>query len=137
MTSALLALSLVIAAPAPKERAKADPSLVGVWVPESVTVSGKPTAAGTDRWEFRADGTWAMSNKGQPVATGTYTQDPKAAPPTADLVHTANEQMSLCRYRVDGETLTLSVGHDLAARPADLLPGPKVTVWVFKRAKDK
>jgi len=137
MTPVLLTLALAAAAPAPKEKARPDPSPVGEWVPEGVTVGGKPTQAGTDRWQFRADGTWAMYSDGNPVAAGTYTHDPKAAPPAADLVGAANGPADPCRYRVDGDTLTLAVGHDPAARPADLRPGPKVTVWVFKRAKDR
>jgi uncharacterized protein (TIGR03067 family) len=138
MTPTLWLAVLLLAAGAPALKEKAPPpNLVGAWVPESVTVNGNPTAAGTDRWEFRADGTWGMSNEGQPIASGTYTQNPKAAPPNANLVHMANEQTNLCLFRVDGDTLTLSVGHDPAVRPADLQPGTKATVWVFKRVKDR
>jgi uncharacterized protein (TIGR03067 family) len=137
MTPALLTLALVAAAPAPKEKARPDPSPVGAWVPESVTVSGRPTEAGTDRWEFRPDGSWAMSNRGQPAAAGTFTQDPKASPATLDLTDSTNGQTNLCRYQVDGDTLTLSVSHDPANRPANLEPGRKVTVWVFRRVKDQ
>ena len=41
----------------------------------------------------------------------------------------------MCRFRVDGDTLTLAVGHCRAGRPATVEAGPKATVWVMKRVK--
>jgi len=59
------------------------------------------------------------------------------APGTADLVDAASGIVNLCRYEVIGDTLTLSVGHCRAGRPAGLDPAPKATVWEFKRVVKK
>jgi uncharacterized protein (TIGR03067 family) len=134
----LLALTLAPAAPGLKEKAAPEPTVFGEWVPESVTVRGRPVRAESDRWVFRADGTWAMYGRGKELVAGPLTVDPTAAPATIDLAERAAAgRTDLGRYRVDGDTLTLAVGIDWGVRPATVDPGPKVTVWVFKRVKDK
>lgn len=132
------ALSLSPGAPALKEKPAPEPTLVGEWAPESVTVSGRPVRPGSDRWVFRADGAWSMWARGTEVEAGSFAWDPKGSPGTVDLTGTANTRPAdLCRYRVDGDTLVLSVGHVQGERPADLQPARKVTVWVFKRVTPK
>jgi hypothetical protein len=42
---------------------------------------------------------------------------------------------NLCRFRLDGDTLTLAVGHNPGGRPDGVEPGPKATVWVMRRVK--
>jgi hypothetical protein len=44
---------------------------------------------------------------------------------------------NLCRYKLDADTLILSLGHGRTDRPTDTEPGPGKTVWVLKRVKDK
>jgi uncharacterized protein (TIGR03067 family) len=134
----LLALVFAAAAPALKDKPVPEPTLIGEWVPESVKVNGRPIQPGSDRWVFRADGTWAMSATGTEMDAGTFARDPKDSPGTIDLTSGTNTRPAdLCRYRVDGDTLVLSVGHVQGERPAELQPGRKVTVWVFKRVAKK
>jgi uncharacterized protein (TIGR03067 family) len=134
MSPLLFAVSLVIGAPALKEIPGPEPTLIGEWIPESVTVNGRPVRPGSDQWVFRADRTWDMWARGVPVGGGSFAWDPKGSPGTVDLTSTVNSgPADLCRFRVDGDTLTLSVGHDSTVRPAGLEPGKKATVWVFKR----
>jgi uncharacterized protein (TIGR03067 family) len=134
----LLGLALTVGAPALKEKGPA-PTLVGEWATESVTVGGRPSEPGAERWVFGADGTWAILSQEKELDRGPLTWDPKASPGTIDLVPGAASKgpMNLCRYRLDGDTLVLSVGHEPGVRPVDVEPGPKATVWVFKRVKDK
>jgi uncharacterized protein (TIGR03067 family) len=134
----LVGLSLSPGAPALKERPAPEPALVGEWVPESVTVNGRSIRPGSDRWVFRADGMWGMWSGGKEVDAGSFTWDPKGSPGTIDLTSASNTRPAdLCRYRVDGDALVLSVGHVQGERPADLQPARKVTVWVFKRVTPK
>ena len=138
MNAVILALALAPAAPALKEKVVPEPTLVGEWAPESVTVRGRPVNPGSDRWVFRADGTWAMYGRGKELVAGPLTVDPTAAPATIDLAErAAGGRTDLGRYWVDGDTLVLAVGLDWGVRPATVDPGPKATVWVFKRVKDK
>ena len=72
------------------------------------------------------------------MAGGALTWDPKASPGTVDLAKSgANTPADLCRYRLDADTLVLSVSHLPDLRPAGIDPGEKVTVWVFKRVRPK
>ena len=140
MTPSLLAGVLLLApgAPALKPEPRSEPTIFGEWVPESVTVRGRPVDPTSDRWVFRADKTWAIYGRGKELAGGPLTVDPKAVPGAVDLAEgAAAGRTDLGRYRVDADTLVLSVGLDWGVRPADVQPGPKVTVWVFKRVKDK
>lgn len=138
MNPVLLGLALTFGAPALKEKPAPEPTLIGEWIPESVSVNGNPAESGTDRWMFAADGTRAVYTRGTAVDSGTFTFDPKGSPSTVDLSSpAAGRPPNLCRYQLDGDTLVLSVGHDPGVRPADTQPGPNVTVWVFKRAKMK
>ena len=134
----LLVLALAPAAPALKEKAAPEPTVIGEWAPESVTVGGRPSEPGVDRWVFRADGTWAIIGRGKELSAGPLTVDPKAGSGTVDLAdRAAAGQDNMGRYRVDGDTLTLALGHDWGVRPATVEPGPKVTIWVLKRVKAK
>jgi len=138
MSVLFIGLALTVGAPALKEKPVPEPTLVGEWVPESVTVGGNPSEPGSDSWVFRADGTWAISATGKPLDGGQFTWDPKGSPGTVDLASTGGPRpANLCRYRLDGDTLVLSVGHGPGVRPADVQPAPKATVWIFKRVTRK
>jgi uncharacterized protein (TIGR03067 family) len=134
----LLALALGPAAPALKEKAVPEPTLVGEWAVESVTVGGAPARLGSDRWVFRADGTMSILSQGKVLDSRDYAVGEKARVRALDLTERAGRgQTDPAVYRIEGDTLTLSVGHQAGGRPADLEPGPKATVWVMKRVKDK
>jgi uncharacterized protein (TIGR03067 family) len=135
MSQLLAALTLIVAAPGLKDQPGPEPTLIGEWVPESVTASGRGIRPGLDKWVFGSDGTWGIWAGGKVLESGHLTWDPKASPGTLDLGEAGGGgRAKLCRYRFEGDTLTLSVGHDPDARPTDVRPGLKVTVWVFKRA---
>jgi uncharacterized protein (TIGR03067 family) len=138
MSPLLLGLALTVGAPALKEKPVPEPTLVGEWAPESVTVGGHRSEPGLDRWVFAADGTWAIHGGGKAIDAGAFTWDPKRSPGTMDLASAvAGRPANLCRYRLDGDVLVLSVGHDPDVRPADVQPATKTTVWVFKRVVKK
>jgi len=137
MFALALSTSLALGAPALKEKPAPESTLLGEWVPVSVTVGGRPSPPSSDRWAFRPDGTWAISAGGKELASGPLTGNAKLSPGTADLVDAASGIVNLCRYEVIGDTLTLSVGHCRAGRPAGLDPAPKATVWEFKRVVKK
>jgi uncharacterized protein (TIGR03067 family) len=128
---------MTFAAPALKEKSGQESTLIGEWAPEAVTVNGNAVdAAESGRWVFVTDGTWAIRARGEVIRSGTFTCDPKRSPDAVDLVYgSGGRPPSLCRYKLDGDTLVLSVGHTPGERPADIRPGPDVTVWVLKRAK--
>jgi hypothetical protein len=128
----ILGLTLALGAPALKD--KPAPSLLGEWVPEGVTVGGRPAMPGSDRWVFRADGTYALYAQGARLDGGEMTGDVGTAAGALDLYGEApGSPPTMCRFRVDGDTLTLAVGHCRAGRPATVEPGPKATVWVMRR----
>ena len=140
MTPTLMSGVLVLTAGAPnlKDKPRPEATLVGEWAVESVSVGGRPASLGSDRWVFRADGTMSLLSQGKVIDARDYTLGERAPVRTLDLVQNAGRgQADPARYRIDGDTLTLSVGHRAGGRPADLEPGPKATVWVFKRVKDK
>jgi hypothetical protein len=140
MTPTLLAGVLVLAAGAPglKDKPRPEPTLVGEWAAASVTVGGRPVPSGSDRWVFRAEGTYALYARGEPADAGDLTGEFGKAEGAVDLASkTVGLPANLCRFRIDGDTLALAVGQNRGGRPAGLDPGPRVTVWVFKRVHDK
>src|SRR5262245_8450094 len=110
MTSTVLvALAIAVGAPALKDKA-APATLVGEWDIEQCVAGGNPKASVTNRWVFRADGTRAiLSNQGKEVAAGNYTIDSKAGTLELDATGTQTRPYP-CRYKLDGDTLTLNVG---------------------------
>jgi uncharacterized protein (TIGR03067 family) len=131
-------LLLTTGAPGLKDKPQPESTLVGEWAAESVNVGGRPSTPGSDRWVFRPDGTMSIMSQGQVIGSRDYTLGDKAAVRALDLVQNAAQgRADLSLYRIDGDTLTLSVGHQQGGRPADLEPKPMVTVWVFKRIKDR
>lgn len=136
----LFGLALAVGAPALKEKDR-PANLVGEWVIAECTVGGKPSPAGPspNRWVFKADGSrQILGAKGQEIVGGSYTADPKGG--TLDLKSTgAPEAPYLCRFKVDGDTLTLAVGWQKAPRPEGLAspPGSQCTLYVMTRVKAK
>jgi hypothetical protein len=131
----LAVLLLAAGAPAPKDTAP-PPIIVGEWATESVTVGGRPSEAGADRWRFEADGTWSIFREGKLLDGGPFERD-AGGKGALDLTDKRGSTTNLCRYKLDADTLILSVGHGRTDRPKDIKPGPGATVWVLKRVKDK
>ena len=140
-TIVLLGLAAGVGAPALKDKEKT-PTLVGEWTIEEATVGGKPSPPGTNpnRWVFRADGTRAIFGPdGKELVGGNYTTDLKGGTLDLDSTGAKDGMPYLCRFKVDGDTLTLNVGWQMAPRP----PGfespldSKCTLYVMKRIKAK
>jgi uncharacterized protein (TIGR03067 family) len=135
MNTTVIFAALALGAPALKDPPKKEPTIVGEWAVESVSVGGKPASPASDRWVFNADGTYLISC-GQRSYPGTFSHDPKGSPGQLDLTLTdMGQQKNLCRFQIDGDKLVLSVGHDSKIRPAGLEPGEGATVWVMTRIK--
>jgi hypothetical protein len=132
----LLGLAVAVSAPALKDKPAPETPLLGEWVPEGVTVGGRPATPGADRWVFRADGTYARHASGAHRTGGDLVGDVGQAEGTLDLYgETPGVPPTMCRFRVDGDTLTLAIGHCRAGRPATVEPGPRATVSVMKRVR--
>ncbi len=135
--NATLALALLIGAPALKDKSKPAPTIVGSWAVESVNVSGMATQPGSDKWTFNADGTRSIHSAGKEIHSSRFEIGAKDAANCLDFLATGNAQPThLCRYKIEGDTLTLTVGHDKTIRPENLDPAAKATVWVFERIKE-
>jgi uncharacterized protein (TIGR03067 family) len=132
-------LALVLGAPNLKEPPPKGPPLVGRWVCTALTISGKddPQWQGLE-YEFTADGGWVIYRNGKDIGviSRTYKADPEAGPGAIDLCERADGVASASRYKVNGDTLTLSSRMlDKGPRPADFQPGEGLMTFVFKRAK--
>ena len=134
----LLGLALGVGAPALKEKDR-PATLAGEWVIVEAVVGGRPSPPGAapNRWVFNADGSRAIrAADGKELAGGSYTTDTKAG--TLDLLSTgAPDAPYLCRYKVDGDTLTLNVGWQKAPRP-EAFASPadsQCTLYVMTRVK--
>jgi hypothetical protein len=85
-----------------------------------VNVDGQPAPLESDRWAFRPDGTFAISSGGKEGSVGPYTRDPGETPGSLDLARPAAKGLPIlvrARYRLAGDTLTVSVGHGPTGRP--------------------
>ena len=108
-----------------------------------MNVDGQPVRLESDWRTFGRDGTWAIFSHGTERERGPVVWDSKGSPGTLDLARPAANgpanlpALARARYRLDGDTLTLSIGHGPTGRPADLDPGKGVTVWLLKRVRDK
>jgi hypothetical protein len=138
MSPFLFGLALVLGAPALKEK-ESPPSPVGEWVIEQRTVGGEPAPSGKSRWVFRADGSQAMfgAANGKELVSGNYTIDPRAGTLDYDWTGEPGGEHRLCRFKVDGDTLTLNVAWQKATRPASLESGSRCTLYVMTWVKPK
>lgn len=145
-TTFLLGLAFVAVAPAPKDHSKKDPPpLVGEWAAESLVVAGRPRVLGTNpmRFTFTADGKW-YSHRGKldptTASERAYHFDPKADPPTIDLIYEPAEQESQMGqgiYKVEGDTLTICLRRGRTGRPKafESTAAAPTTLYTFKRVK--
>jgi uncharacterized protein (TIGR03067 family) len=133
-----LTLTLPLSAPTLKDRPEDDP-LIGRWADTSLVVDGRPDP----QWrggecEFRLGGRQVLYSDGAEVPGGprTYKTDPRARPATIDL--TEGDRTYLGIYKVEGDTLTLSIRHDRRGpRPTDFGPARGVMTRTFTRVKPK
>jgi uncharacterized protein (TIGR03067 family) len=145
MTPALLALALVVAAPAPKDKdtKKDGLLLVGEWVGEKAEVAGMPLPAPVSemRMEFKADGKAVLRDGAKPAEEASYTADPKKDPAEIDLTPPptgGKAETLLGIYKVEGDTLTLCLAA-AGGRPTkfESAAGSANMLLTFKRAKKK
>jgi len=143
--SLLIALTLMVAAPAPKEPPKEPASVVGEWAASSVVVGGKGQAFPEREFEYAltADGKFVV-RKGKEGGEGKYKLDPKKDPPEIDIFLEGDKADSPTMqgiYKVDGDTLTLCVapGGKNAKRPKsfEAPAGSEFMVLTLERAKKK
>src|SRR5262245_33780600 len=101
----VLGLAIGLGAPAPKDGGPPI-TLYGEWVIEKCTAGGieqDAKAMSVIHWVFRKDGQRTLvGTDGKEMAGGQYTTDTKAG--ILDLGG------DLCRFKVDGDTLTLNIG---------------------------
>jgi uncharacterized protein (TIGR03067 family) len=140
MNASLLGLTLVIAAPALKAPKDETPPIVGVWMLTEYTQNGAALSfdEGTST-EFCADGKRNYT-EGRTVATDYqrgYRLIAKSNPPALDLTRfDGNDQkpdIFPCIYKIDGDTLIVTISDMNAERPTK--HGEGWRVMKYKRAK--
>lgn len=141
MSPLLIGLALAVGAPALKDPPKKEDPLVGRWSCTALTIAGKadPQWQGLE-YEFTPAGGWVIYRDGKDIGgiVRTYTADPKTAPGAIDLCERADGVAQPSLYKVDGDTLNLSIRTESGGtRPADFNPGQGLMTFVFKRVKDK
>jgi|SRR5262245_4445017 len=140
-----LGLALSVAAPTLKDPPKKEAEVVGEWQVESLVIGGKvieQPAGAPVRYSFTKDGKWVISRSGKEVGGKgrAYKTDPKADPPTIDLLSEPGNPdgpFNLGIYAIQGDTLTLCMSTANLARPTKFEPAgaPRVATYVFKRVK--
>lgn len=107
MTTLLIGLALAVGAPAKKDRAPKEPSLIGEWFVESMLFGGKPWKSqpgGT--FQFMADGKMVIKGK-DGEKTGTYRTDTKKNPAEVDLDVIGPDWILPGIFKIDGDTLII------------------------------
>ncbi len=142
----LLGLAVAIAAPAVKDKPKAEPpSIVGEWDGVKAVSGGreKPVPAGGIVFVFAKDGTLTVTESGRngPGAL-SYELDAKKSPAQIDLTPPAGKADSpmLGIFKIEGDTLTMCLadGKD-STRPTQFESpaGTHSILMTLKRAKKK
>jgi uncharacterized protein (TIGR03067 family) len=139
MTHALLALAVLVAAPAAKDAPKKDPpALVGEWAVESTVENGKPTdpPAGAT-WAFTADRKSVLTVKGIVEFEITYEADPKRTPSWLDMPDWPSGKGARGIYKVEKDTLTLCLVEEDQERPTAFgsPAGSKILLVTLTRVK--
>ena len=144
MNTVVWMAALTVVAPALKDKPKPAADVAGEWQLESSTVNGrKGVLSGNLVYTFTKDGKWLIERNGKPTpgpVNRGFKTDPKANPPTVDLMSNtaANGTLLLGIYKVEGDTLTICGrrGNDVE-RPTnfDASEGSRMTVYILKRAK--
>ena len=96
MSQLIVALTVTFGAPALKDKPGPEPTLIGEWIPETVTASGRGVRPSSDKWFFGPDGTYAISASGKVLESGSW--NAKASPGILDLLEAGGGQPTgLCR----------------------------------------
>jgi uncharacterized protein (TIGR03067 family) len=148
MNAAILAVAMVVSAPALRSVPKDVSPIVGEWETESMTMGGKPTPLSKkgDRFKATADGRWIIvSDKpGDNDPPCVYLINPKADPPTIDFGSLLKGgfgpvNLNRCIYKIHGDTLTICGGILDDERPKNFEPpeGSTIMLHILKRVKPK
>ncbi len=137
---AVVSVSAVSAAPVPKDFKKPDDKtlLVGTWTMTRCNVGGREETGGWKTLMIDADGAVKATQDGKPVFEYTMTLDPTATPKRMPWRDKGGADARYeCVYQFTAGGLTISIPHDHKQPPASVEPGPRVTVYEFKRADAK
>jgi len=138
MSSLLLGLALAVGAPNLKDRPADTPPLVGRWDCTALTINGKADQQWRGlEYEFTADGTWVIYRDGKDIGgiVRSYKLDAKAGAGAVDVCERADGQGQLALYKVDGDTLSLSIRTETGRRPTNFDPAAGVMTFTFRRVK--
>jgi uncharacterized protein (TIGR03067 family) len=134
-----LMLTLVLGAPAPREPASGSP-VVGTWAIETFSVGGAvQVLPDLCEWTFTGDGSWQVRINGKEnVGVRTYVVNTKAKPEAIDFFSTVGAEPSAGIFRIDGDTLTVSLSPALGPRPTNFEPpnGSKQYMYTLRRVKE-
>lgn len=133
--------SAVSAAPVPKELRKAEDKdrIVGTWTMTACNVGGRETPGSWRTLTLDADGlVRALYDGGKVAFEYATTLDPTAAPKRMPFRDKGGSDVRYeCVYALAADRLTVVVPHDNKRVPMSIDPGPRVTVYEFKRADSK
>lgn len=144
MQTILLSAAIIIGAPAKKDAPKAEPGIVGVWIPQTTTLLGKESKSRDSddtRYEFTADGKQivrgaAADSKG---TAHEYKVDTTANPATIDIsIRTPGGRVNklIGIYKIEGDTLTVVTRtDDVRPKKFEANDGVRQMMMTFKREK--
>jgi uncharacterized protein (TIGR03067 family) len=141
MNTIFLGLALVSSAPALKGPVKGEaPPIEGTWQLVEWVQGGTPVGFWDGMTvEFRPDGKRICKEGPDSFDERSYKLIPKTNPPAIDLIRPSGgpePTVYPCIYKIDGETLTISVGDPSGERPAVFESGKTVRmVMTYKRVK--
>jgi len=144
MTTLILGLALLPSAPALKGPARGDtPPIEGIW--QLVEWTQKGTAMSF--WEgmtvdFQPDGKRLVRESPDSTEERSYKLIPKTSPPAIDLIRPSGggePTVHPCIYKIDGDTLVISVGSPGGERPTSFEGGKDDVrmLMTYKRLKKK
>jgi uncharacterized protein (TIGR03067 family) len=142
-TSLILGLTLLVAAPAPKEAPKKEaPSLIGEWVPESAIHAGKndPPPPGSSITFTKEGKCLVTEGKDSKPESMSFTFDPKKDPAEIDI---SDPQVGMGEkaikgiYKIDGDTMLICLSIDGERPKAFASPAGSQSILItLKRAKN-
>jgi uncharacterized protein (TIGR03067 family) len=137
MTSLLLTVAFVVAAPAPKD-AKADPGRIeGDWLVQSYVLGGNDEGHDKQVVFTFADGRLKVGSEPEMA----YRLDPKADPPRIDLIQGTRKQKTIPGiYKFDGDALVICFPHNGDAGRPTTFESPRdtrIVLVTLKRNKKK
>ena len=138
MTPIMLALSLTLAAPAPKELPKKEsPSIVGTWLPETMVIAGAPekVEAGMS-FTLTSEGKCLVKEGQGDSDEMSYFIDPKKDPGHFDLRESGMQgELMKGIYKLDGDMLTICMAMKGERPVAFESPAQSQTVLITLKRK--